>query len=122
MPQSYKLQLLERPEGPPPQLYCVRCGLLLAKGYKRVVIGGRGPYIEIEPQHMELRNTIHVADWRLSSPQAYYVELRSRCACNVKIYHQRRTVSYADYVPGLYYISPFDLGDSARSPYADWPG
>jgi len=27
----------------------------------------------------------------------------------VKVYDQKRTVDYADYKVGLYYISPFDL-------------
>jgi len=35
--------------------------------------------------------------------------LRTWDPSNVKVYDQKRTVEYADYEVGLFYISPFDL-------------
>lgn len=38
--------------------------------------------------------------------------------CKPKVYEQRGTVTYADYQPGMYYISPADLtDDTMRSLY-----
>jgi hypothetical protein len=37
------------------------------------------------------------------------VESRTKDQSNVKVYDQKRTVDYADYKVGLFYISPFDL-------------
>lgn len=84
---------------------------LLATGYTRVVIGGRGAYIEFAPEHMAMQN-LHVPpdqEWRYQSETAYYIEHRSNDAANVKVYEQRRTVGYADYKVGLYYIAPADV-------------
>ena len=37
------------------------------------------------------------------------MEWRTKDQSNVKVYDQKRTVEYADYKVGLFYISPFDL-------------
>ena len=37
------------------------------------------------------------------------MEWRSKDQNNVKVYDQKRSVDYADYKVGLFYISPFDL-------------
>lgn len=90
-------------------------GLVVANGYTRVVIGGRGPYIEFY-DWMMVKDAIYVPQqeqWRVVDPKAsmwhYYEEYRSRDKAYVKCYHQLRTVDYADYRPGMWYISPFEL-------------
>lgn len=85
----------------------------ISTGYTRVVIGERGPYVEFTDTQLLVENFhIPVAElWRPISSLVYYVEYRTNLD-KVKIYHQRRKVSYADYVIGKYYISPFDLCDS----------
>ena len=86
-------------------------GLLLSDGYERVVFGGRGPYVEIGAKHIVNKN-IHIPSdqlYRLSDLRIYYVEFRSNCDSNVKIYYQLKTVSYADYRLTVFYISPKDL-------------
>jgi len=35
---------------------CKDCGLVLAKGYDRIEIGGRGPYIQFDESHINLDN------------------------------------------------------------------
>jgi hypothetical protein len=41
--------------------------------------------------------------------KVFYVEWRTKDQSNVKVYDQKRTVEYADYKVGLFYISPFEL-------------
>ena len=89
-------------------------GLQVATGYTRVVIGGRGPYIEVLPGHL-IWDSLQMPDeekYRLEHPwkdRALYVEWRTKDQTNVKVYDQKRVVDYADYKVGLFYISPFDL-------------
>jgi len=78
-------------------------GNVLANGYTRIVIGDRGPYIEFR------RGMINYTNWiETEVGHVYYREWRSR-PLNVKAYYQLKNVNYADYVIGLFYISPFDL-------------
>ena len=79
-------------------------GLQIANGYNRVVVGGRGPYIEFDPSQIVGTN-LH----KPKQKHIYYEEWRSNDDSNVKVYEQKRTVKYADYKPGLYYVSPSDL-------------
>lgn len=76
---------------------------LLSTGYKRIVIGQRGPYVEIEFDQLN-SEAFHEA----LEQHYYYVEFRSTVD-NVKAYLQLKEVDYADYKVGLAYISPFDL-------------
>ena len=83
-------------------------GLLLAKGYERIVIGGRGPYIEFSPHQIQHDN-IYVpkhAEHKLEMSLTYYHEYRSKDSCFVKLYDQKIGVSYADYQVGMWYIDP----------------
>jgi hypothetical protein len=57
--------------------------------------------------------------YRLASYSAHYVELRSTCGSSVKVYKQRRPVDSADYQPGAYYISAFDLYLASGMPVID---
>ena len=89
-------------------------GLHVATGYTRIVLGGRGPYIEFNSDQIILGN-IHVPENerdRLKEPKrsyVYYFEWRTNDEANVKVYEQMKTVDYADYKIGLLYISPFNL-------------
>lgn len=90
-----------------------KSGKLMISGYKRVVIGARGPYVECEL--VQLNNEIlHEAAER----HYYYIELRSD-PDDVKVYVQLKPVNYADYVPGLCYVSPFELYDDSGMPLID---
>lgn len=95
--------------------FYTRCGTHIATGYKRIVIGARGPYIEFEESNI-IRESICIPEnemWRLQSNVSYYVEYRTNDICNIKIYFQKKTVNYADYKLDFYYISPFDLKTDA---------
>ncbi|MEJ5225644.1 MAG: hypothetical protein WHV44_14395 [Anaerolineales bacterium] len=98
-------------DGLPDACFYSASGTLLARGYIRVVIGGRGAYLEFAPEHVEMSN-LHIsprAAWRLESESAFYLEHRSNDDANVMVYEQRRTVDYADYRIGLFYIAPADV-------------
>jgi len=86
-------------------------GTLVAKGYERIVIGGRGPYVEFHPGQI-VPSGLRLApgqEWRKGPGRHYYAEHRSKDEANVKFYEQIRTVDYADYRPGYWYASPFEL-------------
>jgi len=106
--QDYKSRLTIPLIGNSTTIFTTKSGQEIAIGYNRIVIGERGPYIEFDD--INIYNSIIPSDqrWRLYSNVAYYIERRTTID-NVKIYHQRLTVNYADYKIGKYYISPFDL-------------
>ena len=86
-------------------------GTPLAKGYLRVVIGKRGPYVEFYVNQI-LWDSFFVPDsekYRLTSNVVFYDEYRSKDSSYVKLYRQKRLVAYADYRFDYCYISPFDL-------------
>lgn len=92
-------------------IFYTQGGLEIAHNYKRVVVGDRGPYIEFEEDMMILPNIriLEAQRWRLWNALCFYIDYRSNDECFVKIYKQKRPVTYADYKIGLWYISPFDL-------------
>lgn len=95
-----------------------KAGLIIATAYERVVIGGRGPYVEFLPGQV-VAESFHIPkeqEYRLTADYVYYVEYRSNCIANVKAYFQRRAVDYADYRVGHWYISPFDIVDTENIP------
>jgi hypothetical protein len=87
-------------------------GTPFSNAYTRVVIGGRGPYIEFLGVHIPLSeiSVPHNQAWRLRPEYSYvfYNEWRHNKA-GFMIYEQRRKVSYADYAPERWYVSPWDL-------------
>jgi hypothetical protein len=84
----------------------------IATGYLRVVVGDRGPYIELATEQLRQRRLYvpPAARWRFASATAFYEEYRTR-PDEIMVYHQRLPVTYADYRVGHWYISPFDLRD-----------
>jgi len=86
-------------------------GDTVCTGYDRVVIGQRGPYVEVSPSQMLLRKLYIPKNqlYRLSDPKVYYIEFRTNDEANALVYYQMRNVAYADYKIGFYYISPDNL-------------
>ena len=89
-------------------------GIPIARGFLRIVHGQRGAYVEI-PDNLIIRESLHIPDnatWREDDKyrgKVYYIEYRS--TDGVKFYYQKRYVDYADYLPGMWYVSPKDLQD-----------
>ena len=89
-------------------------GLQIANGFTRVVFGGRGAYVEFTSDQL-VQNAVHLPSdqlWRRSRnwrSKVFYEEYRSHCPTNAKLYFQRKTVTYADYQVGFFYVAPTDL-------------
>ena len=83
----------------------------VATGYRRVVIGDRGPYVEFAHDHVfQVLHTPEDQKWRAEGDwpmKVFYFEFRT--ADGVMVYKQNRTVKYADYQIGMFYVSPWDL-------------
>lgn len=111
MATSYEKRLKIPITGNPLTVFTTPSGLHIATGYNRIVLGGRGPYIEFEYESMKEKNMIvpDSEEYRLWDKRVYYIELRTTDVCKVKIYFQLKKVSYADYKLNKVYISPFDL-------------
>jgi len=76
--------------------------------YVRIVHGGRGSYIELTREQLNCTD-INIPEnqmWRLSPKWASKVFYIWHDIAGVKIYEQLKTVHYADYVVGMYYIDP----------------
>jgi len=108
---DYKKRLLISTEGNTETEFYTVNNLFVAKGYERIVIGERGPYIEFNESQINQDNILIPEDqkWRLNNNSIYYVEFRTDDISNVKIYYQIKTVDYADYLIDKFYISPFDI-------------
>lgn len=78
-------------------------GLPVARGWTRVVVGDYGAYLEFAPHQVALSHLT------AGSGGSAYNWLRSRDSVGIKVYEQLRTVLYADYKPGFYYIAPSDV-------------
>ena len=89
-------------------------GTKIATGYTRIVIGDYGAFVEISPDQIVQENLVvkKGQEFRLSDSQykdrVKYHWLTSRDDSDCKIYFQQKTVEYADYLPGMYYISPYE--------------
>lgn len=102
--------------GDPKQKFFSPNGVPIATGYTRVVIGGRGPYVEFLYEHLDTTELVikDGEEWRQQSDNAMYgwYEIDG-----VKLYHQRKVVDYADYRIGRWYVSPFDMVNENGSPF-----
>lgn len=86
---------------------------LIAHGYSRVVIGDYGAYVEIPLEKMILDDII-VKPGQEYRFQPGYENVKYHWYClknnpDIKIYYQKHPVSYADYKPEMFYISPYEL-------------
>lgn len=102
------------PEGQQINLYSSG-GLLIASGYERIVIGDYGAYIEVSPEQI-IKDSLRIQsgqEYRINDERfkdrVKYVWLTAKDDSGIKIYFQRRRVAYADYLPGMYYISPDEI-------------
>ena len=111
MKKLYSERLRIPLEGSESAKFFTKSGTHVATGYERIVIGGRGPYIEFKADQIveESFSIPEDQEYRKTDRRVYYIEARSDDESNVKLYIQRRTVKYADYKVGMLYISPFEL-------------
>ncbi len=89
-------------------------GSLFASGYKRIVIGDYGAFLEFSSEQIACSLSVQPGqEYRIQDPQfagrVKYIWLTVPDGSGIKIYFQQKTVSYADYVPGMYYVSPYEI-------------
>lgn len=83
-------------------------GSLLATGYRRVVVGDYGAYVEFGPDQVPAGTLVE----RFAGAPARavkYIWMVPRDGSGTKVYKQLGTVGYADYLPGHYYVAPGDV-------------
>lgn len=90
-------------------------GTVIANGYNRIVIGDYGSFIEISPSQI-LMDKLHVREgqtYRIEDPRyaehVKYLWYTANDRSDVKVYLQKRTVEYADYKPGMIYVSVYEV-------------
>lgn len=94
------------------------------KGYDRIVYGDHGPYVEFSKEHKvcDFKNKFNSK----TPERCYYEWLTLNDGSDIKIYFQLKDVKnlrnppkdgypgnrkegYADYKPGYFYVSPYEL-------------
>lgn len=91
-----------------------KCGTEIGTEYERIVIGDYGAYVEIKYENLSKLKIHTRPDQRFRETLQYkdrvkYYWLETKDKCKTKIYYQQRTVRYADYLPGMCYVSPDDI-------------
>lgn len=82
-------------------------GTLFAKEFNRVVHGGRGDYVEFEEEHILLPLSSKFGnDIQTDDLDVYYWWMVPVGHPDIKVYLQKKTVKYADYKIGKYYVDP----------------
>jgi hypothetical protein len=83
-------------------------GTIIATGYRRVVIGDYGAYIEFTKNQL-IKDAIGPKWPGDQSREAAYIWCETKDASHTKVYLQQHKVQYANYKPGMYYVSPDDV-------------
>ena len=97
-------------------------GSIITCQYDRIVVGDYGAFIEFNEPLFDGQFVIapgqeyRVNDDRYSS-RVKYEWLTINDGSNVKIYRQKRTVSYADYKPDRYYVSVHEVFQEGGNRY-----
>lgn len=96
-------------------IYDMLTGIKIASGYTRLVVGDYGAYLEISEDQIEFNNLYikNGQEWRLDGQRypnsKYYWYATDNIEGAAKIYYQTKTVRYADYKVGYYYVSPYEV-------------
>ena len=81
-------------------------GTLFANSFSRVVHGERGDYVEFSRGDILLElKSLYGNDTSLPT-DFYYYWMYPVGHKDIKVYFQQRTVKYADYKVGMYYVDP----------------
>lgn len=90
-------------------------GTPIAKGYLRVVVGDYGAFIEISRDQM-IKESLCAKkgeEYRYKDPSykdsVKYFWFTAKDNSDIKIYSQQKTVSYADYKAGCFYVCPYEV-------------
>lgn len=89
-------------------------GTKICDSYDRIVVGDYGAFIEFsnEPENTEFIIQ-HGQEYRINDPRysqnVKYIWMTIDDGSRIKIYKQKKTVSYADYLPGKFYVSVHEV-------------
>lgn len=88
---------------------------MFALGYDRIVIGDYGAFIEYSFKHIieEVYKVQEGQEYRFEDAKykdnvKYYWSTINDFS-GIKIYYQQKTVTYADYIPQKFYVSPYEV-------------
>lgn len=87
-------------------------GTQICSGYDRIVVGDYGAFIEFSEEQIATKFICkHGEEFRLTDKRynCKYIWLTVDDESEIKVYHQLRTVKYADYKVGKYYVSPHEI-------------
>lgn len=89
-------------------------GTPICNGYDRIVVGDYGAFIEFSLEHVASKFIIQRGQEYRVYDEKYrnnvkYIWLTIDDGSGIKIYLQKRKVSYADYKPKKYYISVHEV-------------
>lgn len=93
---------------------CTKTGTVVCNGYTRIVVGDYGAFIEFDEEQANFDEYIIAPgqEYRVNNPRysknVKYIWMTIPDGSNIKIYKQKKKVSYADYKSGMYYISPHE--------------
>ena len=92
-----------------------KLGMCICTSYDRIVIGDYGAFIEYTKEQAITDNYIikpgqeyRIYDKKYSKHVKYHW-YTTKDDSNIKIYWQRKTVKYADYLRNRYYVSPHEV-------------
>ena len=88
-------------------------GTLICSSYKRIVIGDYGAFIEFNDPNFSKYMIAPGEEYRVKDPRykdnIKYIWLTLKDNSNIKIYYQKKPVTYADYKPGMLYVSVHEV-------------
>jgi hypothetical protein len=90
-------------------------GTVIANGYRRIVIGDYGAFVEFSEEQavksamkIEPGQEYRIRDKNYADRVKYWW-LTAKDDSGIKIYFQLKTVSYADYLPRMFYVCPHEI-------------
>lgn len=90
-----------------------KSGTLICDSYKRIVIGDYGAFVEFNEPNYENYIIAPGQEYRVKDPRykdnVKYIWLTLNDDSNIKIYYQKKPVVYADYKPGMLYVSVHEV-------------
>ena len=87
-------------------------GILVAKGYKRLIYSGGKPYIEFEKNQLVLQNLTKIEGWQKKHPEALYKEYQTKDGC-CRVHFQLREND--NRLPDMWYIASTSLFNKVPS-------
>ena len=92
-----------------------RNGMLICESYIRIVIGDYGAFVEFNEPNYSTYMIAPGEEYRINDPaykdKVKYLWLTIKDNSCIKIYYQKKSVDYADYKPGMLYISVHEVFD-----------